>query len=456
MGPVKSRGTGETTVEEPLADQLLDLETLYRSSLLTAADRERRVDGRAAFGDTQQIEHLHADLGVSRVRGMRGGETSETGEADRHNGHSESRSRAESFHDVVLQSCEARIASQFARREGRPHIVRLVLTSMVMTPTNGHSTTKGPNHMSLAQLQATAPFIADGGLETTLMFQHGIDLPAVAAVPLLDTTEGRSQLTDYYRPYLDLAERLGLGIVVDTPTWRASIDWGARLGYDPIRLASVNRHAVEFVAELAQQHPTATAVVNGVIGPRGDGYVVGSAMSPSEAAAFHGLQARSFAEAGADMISAIMMTYAEEAIGVTRAAAAVGLPVAISFTVETDGRLPSGQALGEAIATVDDSTHAAPAYFMINCAHPTHFLSTLDTDASWLTRVKGIRANASRLSHAELDAATELDRGDIGELAELYGAVRHKLDLRVVGGCCGTDHHHIAAIAEVLTALGAR
>ena len=115
------------------------------------------------------------------------------------------------------------------------------------------------------------------------------------------------------------------GSCVDTPTWRANLDWGARLGYDAVGLAAVNRRAVEFVAELAGQRPTLPTVVNGVIGPRGDGYVVGGTMSSSEAAAYHGLQARSFAEAGAEMISAITMTYAAEAIGVARAASAVGL-----------------------------------------------------------------------------------------------------------------------------------
>lgn len=312
-------------------------------------------------------------------------------------------------------------------------------------------TQKGTIPMTLAQLQTTDPFITDGGLETTLTFQQGVELPDFAAFPLLDSDEGREQLTAYYTPYLDLAERLGLGLVLDTPTWRASPEWGARLGYDTDDIASVNRRAVAFVAGLARQRPALTAVVNGVIGPRGDGYVVGATMSPSEAASFHAVQSRAFAEAGADMISAITMTHAEEAIGITHAAKAVGLPVVVSFTVETDGRLPSGDTLGEAIAAVDDETDTGPAYYMINCAHPTHFLSALGVGESWLSRVKSVRANASRLSHAELDAATELDRGDVAELAELYTTVRSSVDLRVVGGCCGTDHEHIAAIADALT-----
>jgi S-methylmethionine-dependent homocysteine/selenocysteine methylase len=208
------------------------------------------------------------------------------------------------------------------------------------------------------------------------------------------------------------------------------------------------------VSALAVEWPGVSAVVNGVIGPRGDGYVVGATMSAPEAAAYHGLQARVFAEAGADMMSAITMTYAEEAIGVARAAAAVGLPAVISFTVETDGRLPSGQTLGDAIAQVDDACRVAPAYYMVNCAHPTHFLDELAAGAPWLARVHGVRANASPLSHAELDEATELDRGDITELGALYASLGSMIDLRVVGGCCGTDHEHVATIACSLDRSG--
>ncbi len=304
--------------------------------------------------------------------------------------------------------------------------------------------------MSLPQLTADRPFLTDGGLETTLVFHQGLDLPDFAAFPLLDSEHGRAGLVAYYTPYLDLAERLGAGFVLDTPTWRANLDWGARLGYDAVRLATVNHRAVEFVSSLAVERPGLTAIINGVIGPRGDGYVVGATMSAPEAASYHGLQARAFAEAGAEMITAVTMTYAEEATGVARAAAAVGLPAVISFTVETDGRLPSGQSLGDAIAQVDDACRVAPIYYMVNCAHPTHFLGELEAGAPWLARVRGVRANASRLSHAELDEATELDRGDVIELGALYASIGSKIDLRVVGGCCGTDHAHVATIASAL------
>jgi S-methylmethionine-dependent homocysteine/selenocysteine methylase len=304
--------------------------------------------------------------------------------------------------------------------------------------------------MTLPQLTSTRPFLTDGGLETTLLYVDGIDLPDFAAFPLLDSDEGRAVLRRYYASYLDLAEQEGVGIVIDTPTWRASLDWGSRLGYDPVRLAAINQHAVEFVTALADERPGLQRVVNGVIGPRGDGYVVGSTMSAAEADSYHGLQARAFAEAGAEMISAITMTYADEAIGISRAAGSVSLPVVVSLTVETDGRMPSGQTLGDAIAQIDASTPTSPAYYMVNCAHPTHFIGRLDPTADWIGRIHGVRANASTMSHAELDAATELDRGDIGQLAENYAQLATVLDLRVIGGCCGTDDEHVRTVYDRL------
>ncbi len=304
--------------------------------------------------------------------------------------------------------------------------------------------------MTLTQLTALEPFIADAGLETVLIYLDGIDLPEFASFPLLDSETGTRALRSYYENYVQIAARLGRGIVLDTPTWRASLDWGARLGYGSDRLADINQRAVQLVRSVLSDHRGVSAVVNGAVGPRGDGYVVDTAMSVSEATNFHGLQARAFAAAGADMMSAITMTYVEEAIGVTNAATAVGIPVAVSFTVETDGRLPSGQTLGDAIDHVDQITNGTPAYYLINCAHPTHFRHLLDEDAGapWISRVKGIRANASTMSHSELDTATELDRGDVAALAASYRDLGERLDLCVVGGCCGTDHEHIEAIAH--------
>jgi S-methylmethionine-dependent homocysteine/selenocysteine methylase len=298
----------------------------------------------------------------------------------------------------------------------------------------------------LPQLSGDRLFLTDGGLETTLIFHLGLELPDFAAFDLLRDDTGAEALRRYYESYIAIAREHGAGIVLDTATWRASRDWGERLGYSPEELAEANRRAVALIEELRILNPDVPAVLDGVIGPRWDGYVVGETMTPEEAEAYHSEQIGTFAGTAADMVSAITMTYADEAVGIARAAQAAGLPAAISFTVETDGRLPSGQPLGAAIEQVDAETASAPAYFMINCAHPTHFEAALE--GPWLERVRGIRANASRMSHEELDASEELDEGDPDELAEQYRALRDRLpNATVLGGCCGTDDRHVAAIA---------
>ncbi len=295
--------------------------------------------------------------------------------------------------------------------------------------------------------------LTDGGLETTLVFLDGLDLPDFASFPLLDDEAGTAAVDRYFESYLDLAERSGAGFVLDTATWRANPDWGVRLGYDAHALAEANRRAVDHAGRLAATHPSVDAVIDGVIGPRGDGYVVGESMSVDQAASYHALQAHAFAAAGAQMVTAVTMTYANEAAGVVEAAGQVGLPVVVSFTVETDGRLPSGQGLGDAIREVDERTDAGAAYFMVNCAHPTHFADVLANEEPWVGRVQGIRANASTMSHAELDEAEELDRGDVAGLARHYAELQRTLpDLRVAGGCCGTDVEHVSAIARELAA----
>ena len=303
---------------------------------------------------------------------------------------------------------------------------------------------------SLPQLSGDRVFLTDGGLETTMIFHRGLELPLFAAFTLLEEEQGRAALREYFSRYLEVAREHDAGFILDTATWRANPDWGAQLGYDAAALDRINRDAVGFAHEIRERHGESPApiLVDGVVGPRGDGYVAGELMSAEEAQRYHGPQVRSFATAGADMVSAITMTYAEEATGIARAAAAAGIPVAISFTVETDGRLPSGQALGDAIAQVDRETAGSVAYHMVNCAHPTHFEEVIAQGGEWRDRIAGLRANASALSHAELDEAEELDEGDPAELGAGYAGLRsHLPNLSVLGGCCGTDERHVAAVA---------
>lgn len=294
-----------------------------------------------------------------------------------------------------------------------------------------------------------ALFLTDSGLETILCFRQGIDLPEFAAFPLLETADGRARITDYMETHIRIAVDNGLGFILETPTWRASRDWGAKLGYDAARLAAANRGSVEYMAALRERYETETSKmpISGNIGPRGDGYDPAHLQSADEAEDYHSEQIANFAEAGADLVTTLTMTHVGEAVGIARAAKAADIPAVISFTTETDGRIPTGQTLGEAIEEVDVQTGGAPAYYMINCAHPTHFDDALNADAGWIKRIRGIRANASTRSHAELDEATELDDGNPAGLGAQYRALRDRLPhVTILGGCCGTDHRHVEQI----------
>jgi len=297
-------------------------------------------------------------------------------------------------------------------------------------------------------------FMTDGGIETTLIFHDGLPLELFAAFTLLKDAAGTAALRRYFGRYTALALRRELGLVLETPTWRASPDWGAQLGYGRAALADVNRRAVDLLTELRAATATARCpmVLAGVVGPRGDGYKAGARMDADAALAFHAPQVEDFARSAADLVSAYTMTYTAEALGIVRAAQAAAMPVSVAYTVETDGRLPSGEALGEAIEKTDDATGGYPAYYMINCAHPTHFEHVLATGGRWRERIRGLRANASRRSHAELDESADLDSGNPEELGRDYRALEPSLPrLSVVGGCCGTDERHVEAIVQALT-----
>jgi S-methylmethionine-dependent homocysteine/selenocysteine methylase len=284
-----------------------------------------------------------------------------------------------------------------------------------------------------------------------MIFNKGIDLPCFSSLMLLRSADGRAALERYFSEFLDLARRSGTGCLLETATWRASSDWAEPLGLSLDEMDRLNRDAVALLLDLRDDYASASlpVVISGCIGPRGDGYDPGKIMGYAEAAEYHLRQAAILADAGVDMLSAITMTNVNEAIGIARAAERVHLPVAISFTVETDGRLPTGDTLGDAIDEVDETTAGYPAYYMVNCAHPTHFSDVLMDGGAWAGRLRGIRANASRCSHAELDAMTTLDDGDPAELGQLYRQLRDRLpQLTVLGGCCGTDIRHLTAIAD--------
>jgi S-methylmethionine-dependent homocysteine/selenocysteine methylase len=294
-------------------------------------------------------------------------------------------------------------------------------------------------------------FLTDGGIETVLIFHEGLDLPEFAAFDLLKDEQGTERLRSYYAPYVALARERGLGFVLESPTWRANPRWASAIGYDGEQLDRFNRKAIALLQGIRdeQEHGGPPIVISGCVGPHDDGYNPTELLTAQAAEDYHSTQIGTFADTAADMITALTMTYTEEAVGVARAAEAAGLPAAISFTVETDGRLPSGQAIGDAIEQVDRETGGSPAYYMINCAHPTNFASVIESVGGWRERIHGLRANASTRSHAELDEADELDAGDPADLAERYASLTAALpNLNVLGGCCGTDHRHVRAICE--------
>lgn len=298
------------------------------------------------------------------------------------------------------------------------------------------------------------PVVTDGGLETWLVFHRGVELPAFAAYPLLGTDDGRALLTEYYERYADIAAGVGAAVVLESATWRANPDWAATLGHDRDELGHYLDAAIELLAGVRRGWTgDQPFIISGSIGPRGDGYRVDTAMTPEQSADYHSFQIGRMVDAGADIVTVMTLGYVGEAAGVALAARDAGVPVVLSFTVETDGRLPSGVSLADAIAETDAITGAAARHYMVNCAHPSHFAHVFDSDAPWTARIGGIRANASTLSHAELDEMVDLDDGDPADLAARYLALRDALPaLQVIGGCCGTDDRHVRAIATAWTA----
>jgi len=295
-------------------------------------------------------------------------------------------------------------------------------------------------------------FLTDGGMETTFIFLEGINLPEFASFVLLENENGRETLREYYRRYANIARDHNLGFIIESATWRSSNDWGKKLGYSPEQITEFNHKSIELLQDIRNEYINTIPhmVISGAVGPRGDGYSADISMTANEAEVYHRTQILTFKETNADMVTAFTIPYISEGIGIALAAKSAKMPVVIGFTVETDGRLPSGELLKDAVEQVDSATNYAPAYYMINCAHPTHFSNIL-VDESWTERIRAIRANASTKSHAELDEATELDDGNPHELGVSHIQLVERLkNLNVFGGCCGTDHRHVEEICKAL------
>jgi S-methylmethionine-dependent homocysteine/selenocysteine methylase len=286
------------------------------------------------------------------------------------------------------------------------------------------------------------------GMETDLLYNRGIDLPGFASYPLLSNPEHKNILREYYSNLVDLAQEQNVGVILDSVTWVANRDRGAELGYTADDLKKFNIEAIELIAQVRDEKGDLPTVLCGQIGPRGDGYAPSDLMTTQEAEDYHSEQIEVYSNTEADLVSAFTICYAEEAAGAVRAAQRFEMPVAIAFTVETDGRLPTGVSLREAIEQVDAETNGGPLYYLVNCAHPDHFTGILDNEA-WMQRLRGVVANASRCSHAELEVAEELDNGDPAELGVQVGGLRNKFShFNILGGCCGSDLRHMKRILE--------
>ena len=296
-------------------------------------------------------------------------------------------------------------------------------------------------------------FLADAGIETDLIFNRGIEIREFAAHTLLPDQRGRAAMADYFRAFLALARDAQAGFILDSQTWKAHPHWARALGVAAEELRRVNRESIDFIAGLRDEFAGGKPIVlAGIVGPRGDAYAPEEAVAAREAEDYHATQVGWLAGTEVDFIAGTTFTQSDEAIGLVRAARAAGMPVVVSFTVETDGRLPSGQSLEEAIRSVDAATDAAASYFGVNCAHPDHFFHVLD-DADWARRIRSLRCNASRRSHAELDASDTLDDGDPHELGRQYAGIMERMPwINIVGGCCGTDLRHVAEIARAARA----
>jgi S-methylmethionine-dependent homocysteine/selenocysteine methylase len=286
------------------------------------------------------------------------------------------------------------------------------------------------------------------------MYKRGFELPKFSAFHLLNDERSAGAVREYYTAFAKVAVKLGTPFIFDSLTYRASRDWGVLLGYSIEGLAEMNHKCFELYRECAAAAGLApeNTVISGCIGPKGDAYQTNQDLTAASAETYHSEQIETFKGAGADIVTALTLNTTDEAIGIAKAAAKVGLPSVISFTIEKDRKLRSGETLKQAIESVDAATSNTPAYYMINCAHPVDFGPTLAAEP-WANRIRGLRANASSLDHGTLCQLGHLEEGDPDELASQYVDMRaaHP-NMNVFGGCCGTDHVHIEKIGRALLA----
>lgn len=300
-------------------------------------------------------------------------------------------------------------------------------------------------------------YLTYGGNETYLLFVQGFPLREFCAFEVFEDEAAWTRLVSgLLAPIAKAAADSKMGLMTDCLVWRASADYARRLGTADV--ATLNERAVrrtrDFLAGWRDGSASAKAcpvIVSADHGPRGDGYAVTGRVAADAAYDYHAPQVEALAAAGVDLLVPLTMTSLQETLGILRAAQRHGLPALVSPTIEPDGKLPDGTPLGDFVRAVDEATAGYPVAFMVNCVHPTHLEPILrggrERGEAWVSRIRGLRANASAKTHAELDNSTELDRGDPVALAAGVQSLQRTYDLSVVGGCCGTDAEHLQRIA---------
>jgi S-methylmethionine-dependent homocysteine/selenocysteine methylase len=299
-------------------------------------------------------------------------------------------------------------------------------------------------------------YLSEGGTETEILYKYGFELPQFATFPLLDNPEAVSKMQGMYRNYLDVVAKHGMCALIGGLDYRASPDWAELLGYSPEALSEANHKSINFLREVADEYLSdiPEILIQGLIGPRGDAYERNRSITENEAEDYHSVQLTTLKEADVDLALAITFNNVPESIGVARAAKKIGVPLAISLTLDSTSKLNSGPSLAEAITQIDDETDLAPEFYLINCSHPLEYEPAIES-GDWINRIRGVRPNASKLEKIALCKIGHLEDGDPIELGEQCGDLARRYPhMDIWGGCCGTWDTHLDQIAKNLRAVG--
>lgn len=296
-------------------------------------------------------------------------------------------------------------------------------------------------------------FLTEGGSETEIMYRHGFELPEFAMFTLLENPKAVPIMRDMFCAQLDVAAEFGLSFLLTGLDYRASPDWGAKLGYSAQGLADANISAIEFLRDIAQgyEDQIPRLLVGGILGPRGDAYDLNQNITAESAEDYHSVQLNTLKAAGVDFVSAQTFNNVPEAVGVCKAASKMGVALSVGLTLDSTCRLKSGPSLAEAITEIDALTgEQAPDFYLLNCSHPVEYEPALE-NASWIKRLRGVRPNASKMEKLALCKLGHLEDGDPVELGAQLGDLSQRFPhMDIFGGCCGTGDSHLREIAKAL------